>query len=52
MMSKPRYWQVAYPLVITSLCVAPQDFFLKNWVLCFEASLPKLKVRYYNHILP
>ena len=44
MMSKPRYWQVAYPLVITSLCVAPQDFFLKNWIPCFEGGIPKLKV--------
>jgi hypothetical protein len=45
MMSKPRYWHVAYPLVVTSLCVAPQDYFLKNWVSCFEAGLTKLKVR-------
>ncbi|KAL5476804.1 TAO3 [Sanghuangporus weigelae] len=51
MMSKPRYWQVAYPLVITSLCVAPQDFFLKNWVLCFETSVPKLKERPYRLLI-
>ncbi|KAF9444887.1 hypothetical protein P691DRAFT_806559 [Macrolepiota fuliginosa MF-IS2] len=43
MMSKPRYWQVAFPLTITSLCVAPQAFFLKHWVSCFEASISKLK---------
>ncbi|KZT28126.1 hypothetical protein NEOLEDRAFT_1176276 [Neolentinus lepideus HHB14362 ss-1] len=43
MMSKPRYWHVAYPLVITSLCVAPQEYFLRNWLPCFEAGLAKLK---------
>ena len=44
MMSKPRYWQVAYPLVVTALCVAPHEFFMKNWVSCFEVGLVKLKV--------
>ncbi|KAH0581896.1 hypothetical protein H2248_011576 [Termitomyces sp. 'cryptogamus'] len=43
MMSKPRYWPVAFPLAITSMCVAPQAYFLKNWVLCFEAACSKLK---------
>ncbi|KAF5391713.1 hypothetical protein D9757_001660 [Collybiopsis confluens] len=43
MAAKPRYWNVAFPLMITSLCVAPQDFFRKHWVACFEASLSKLK---------
>ncbi|KAG6879009.1 hypothetical protein C0992_005899 [Termitomyces sp. T32_za158] len=43
MMSKPRYWPVAFPLAITSLCVAPQAYFLKNWVPCFEAACSKLK---------
>lgn len=44
MMVKPRYWQVAYPLAVTALCVAPTDFFLRNWYACFEAGLSKLKV--------
>ncbi|KAG5645502.1 hypothetical protein DXG03_005912 [Asterophora parasitica] len=43
MMSKPRYWPVAFPLAITSMCVAPQSYFLKNWVSCFEAACSKLK---------
>ncbi|KAG6909916.1 hypothetical protein DXG01_014436 [Tephrocybe rancida] len=43
MMSKPRYWPVAFPLAITSMCVAPQGYFLKNWVACFEAACSKLK---------
>ncbi|KAG6873883.1 hypothetical protein C0995_009662 [Termitomyces sp. Mi166 len=43
MMSKLRYWPVAFPLAITSMCVASQAYFLKNWVLCFEAACSKLK---------
>ncbi|KAG6853412.1 hypothetical protein C0991_004643 [Blastosporella zonata] len=46
MMSKPRYWPVAFPLAITSMCVAPQGYFLKNWVACFEAACSKLKVQH------
>jgi hypothetical protein len=49
MMGKPRYWQVAFPLAITSLCVAPQSYFLKHWVACFEAACSKLKVRHHHH---
>lgn len=45
MMSKPRYWQVAFPLVIISLCVAPQSYFLKHWQSCFELGISKLKVQ-------
>jgi hypothetical protein len=40
----PRYWQAAFPLVITSLCVGPHDFFLENWMVCVGAIIPKLKV--------
>ncbi|KDQ10267.1 hypothetical protein BOTBODRAFT_178297 [Botryobasidium botryosum FD-172 SS1] len=43
MMSKPRYWNSAYPLAVTSLCLAPHDYFVRNWTACFEASLGKLK---------
>ncbi|KAH9933118.1 cell morphogenesis N-terminal-domain-containing protein [Epithele typhae] len=43
MMVKPRYWQVAYPLAVTSLCVAPTEFFQKHWLACFEAGQSKLK---------
>ncbi|THH13619.1 hypothetical protein EW146_g6621 [Bondarzewia mesenterica] len=43
MANKPRYWHVAYPLVIVSLCVAPNEYFLRNWQTRFEASLNKLK---------
>ncbi|KAL0571892.1 Cell morphogenesis protein PAG1 [Marasmius crinis-equi] len=43
MASKPRYWNVAFPLVITSLCVAPETYFKKNWSACFESTLSKMK---------
>jgi len=44
MNKKARNWQVAFPLAITSLCVAPQSYFLKHWLSLFEASISKLKV--------
>lgn len=47
MMNKPRYWHVAYPLAVTSLCVAPHEYFLRNWMSCFELGLAKLRVRIY-----
>lgn len=43
MMGKPRYWQAAYPLAVTTLCVAPHQFFLKAWTACFEYGIGKLK---------
>ncbi|OCH93344.1 hypothetical protein OBBRIDRAFT_885610 [Obba rivulosa] len=43
MMSKPRYWHVAYPLAITALCVAPREYFLRNMQACMEAGIGKLK---------
>jgi len=44
MINKPRYWAYAFPLAITSLCVAPHTFFLKNWQSCFDFALARLKV--------
>ncbi|KAG9311702.1 cell morphogenesis N-terminal-domain-containing protein [Chiua virens] len=48
MMSKPRYWHVAYPLAVTALCVAPHQFFLKHWMACFEYGISKLKDKPYR----
>ncbi|KIK31911.1 hypothetical protein CY34DRAFT_102520, partial [Suillus luteus UH-Slu-Lm8-n1] len=45
MMSKPRYWHIAYPLAVTSLCVAPHQYFLRNWAAGFEYGLSQMKVR-------
>ncbi|KAI0694213.1 cell morphogenesis N-terminal-domain-containing protein [Cytidiella melzeri] len=43
MANKPRYWHIAYPLCIIALCVAPRDYFQRNWNACVEAGLAKLK---------
>ncbi|KAG8758091.1 Cell morphogenesis protein PAG1, partial [Ceratobasidium sp. 428] len=43
MLSKPRYFGVAYPLAISALCVAPQEFFAKHWMPCIEHSVTKMK---------
>ncbi|KAH7882439.1 cell morphogenesis N-terminal-domain-containing protein [Phlebopus sp. FC_14] len=48
MISKPRYWHVAYPLAVTALCVAPHQYFLKNWMACFEYGISKLKDKPYR----
>ncbi|KIY63168.1 hypothetical protein CYLTODRAFT_494122 [Cylindrobasidium torrendii FP15055 ss-10] len=43
MMAKPRYWSVAFPLVITSLCVSPETYFRKHWLACFDLVVSKIK---------
>ncbi|KZO89421.1 hypothetical protein CALVIDRAFT_465237, partial [Calocera viscosa TUFC12733] len=43
MMAKPRYWQSAFPLTITSVCLAPTEYFLKHWMACFDLCTAKLK---------
>lgn len=43
-MSKPRYWSVAHPLAVTLLCVAPHEYFHRNWLSCVEVSIGKMKV--------
>ncbi|ESK91761.1 cell morphogenesis protein [Moniliophthora roreri MCA 2997] len=50
MATKPRYWNVAFPLVITSLCVAPENYFRKYWLGCFESAVSKLKEK--SHRVP
>lgn len=44
MMGKPRYWHAAFPLAVTSLCMAPQALFLKHWQAFAESAISKLKV--------
>lgn len=44
MMTKPRYFSIAYPLAITSVCVSAQDYFVRNWTALCDLSLSKLKV--------
>ncbi|KAK9457532.1 cell morphogenesis N-terminal-domain-containing protein [Dipodascopsis uninucleata] len=43
MLSKQRYWQYAYPLACTLLCVAPVDYFTENWVSLLDMGFAKLK---------
>ncbi|EIW77202.1 hypothetical protein CONPUDRAFT_129444 [Coniophora puteana RWD-64-598 SS2] len=45
MTTKPRYWQAAYPLAVTALCVAPHQFFLKNWSNAVDASFARTKLQ-------
>lgn len=49
MLAKPRYFGVAYPLAISALCVAPQDFFAKNWMACIDLSVAKMKVACFTY---
>lgn len=54
MISKPRYWSVAYPLYVAVLCVSPEDKFLQpvgpvsnqgpgwSWFPCLEAGVARL----------
>lgn len=44
MMSKPRYWSAAYPLVVTTICMSPNNFFLRNWLNIFDAGITRIKV--------
>lgn len=50
MLNKPRYWPTAYSLAVTSLCVAPHDYFLRNWVGLCDITLSKLKVYLHCYI--
>lgn len=49
MSAKPRYWQVAFPLTVIALCVAPNEFFLQNWMVSVSDSTVKLKVGTSDH---
>lgn len=42
---------MAYALVVVSLCVSPTEYFLRNWVACFEAGLNKMKVDILLHLV-
>ncbi|KAG9006543.1 Cell morphogenesis protein PAG1 [Tulasnella sp. JGI-2019a] len=50
LMSKPQYWSVAYPLAVTLLCVAPHEYFQRNWIPCVEASTRKMKEKAHRQI--
>ncbi|KAF8324255.1 cell morphogenesis N-terminal-domain-containing protein [Cantharellus anzutake] len=42
MTTNPKYWSTAFPLAVTALCVAPQDFFRKHWSALCDITITKL----------
>ncbi|PWN23960.1 hypothetical protein BCV69DRAFT_279866 [Microstroma glucosiphilum] len=53
MATKPRYWPIAYPLYVATLCGSSDDTFSQGfagagnwgWTTCLESALPRLKDR-------
>lgn len=45
MASKPRYWNIAFPLVVVALAVSPREIFLEHWQSCVEFITTKCKDR-------
>ncbi|ORY25725.1 putative cell polarity protein [Naematelia encephala] len=45
MAQKPRYWHVAFPLVVVSLSVSPREVFMQYWQSCIDSVLAKMKDR-------
>ena len=41
--SKPKLWIHGYPLLVTILCVSPQEFFASRWAALLESNASKLK---------
>lgn len=42
---KLRSWQTGFPLAVTSLCVAPNEFFGNHWLTLIDSSLARAKDR-------
>lgn len=40
---KPKYWSQAFPLLVTLLCVSPQEFFASRWSTLLESNVSKFK---------
>ncbi|KAL1411204.1 Cell morphogenesis protein PAG1 [Vanrija albida] len=45
MASKPRYWPIAFPLVVVALCVSPREVFMEHWQGCIDNIASKSKDR-------
>lgn len=43
LVSKPKYWHHGFPLLVTILCVSPQEFFSSKWASLLESNYSKLK---------
>ena len=44
MAAKPRYWSVAFPLVVVALGVSPREIFLQQWQGCIESITMRYRV--------
>lgn len=40
---KPKFWNQGFPLLVTLLCVSPQEFFASRWAPLLESNYSKLK---------
>jgi hypothetical protein len=45
LLSKPKHWQEAFPLMVALLCVSPMESFLSQWLPLVLSTQPKLKER-------
>ncbi|ORX39679.1 cell morphogenesis N-terminal-domain-containing protein [Kockovaella imperatae] len=45
MVTRPRNWSIAFPLVIVALAVSPREVFMSNWISCLEAITTRLRDR-------
>lgn len=45
MATKPRYWSVAFPLVVVTLAVSPREIFMEHWQSCIDVIAAKSKDR-------
>lgn len=45
LLSKPKHWHEAFPLMVALLCVSPTEVFLSQWLALVMSTQPKLKER-------
>ncbi|KAF2816182.1 uncharacterized protein BDZ99DRAFT_471444 [Mytilinidion resinicola] len=45
LLSKPKHWHEAYPLMVALLCVSPTETFANQWLALALSSQPRLKER-------
>lgn len=57
MLAKPRYWPIAYPLYVATLCGSSEEQFMGGlgghwgWGPCLESAIPKIKDRFLKPIV-
>jgi hypothetical protein len=45
LLSKPKHWQEAFPLMVALLCVSPAETFMSQWLSLALSTQPRLKER-------